>query len=239
MDRDAHLAALARDGAALLDAASRSGSATVAACPGWSISDLVWHMTGVWTFFGRVVGERLTSIESIGREQRPGDGDLPIIAADRLRTLLDVLGATPDEVPVWTFTGGGTVAFVRRRMAHETAVHRVDAETATGLRASVEPVLASDGIDEFLEVFLPRRATGAPEVAGSVHLHCTDVAGEWTVTWHEERPVVRREHAKGDAAIRGPASDVLLALWRRMPLSALEVLGDGAVAARFVSLARG
>jgi hypothetical protein len=44
-----------------------------------------------------------------------------------------------------------------------------------------------------------------------------------------------REHSKGDCAIRGPASDILLALWRRQPLSNCDVVGDADVAARFVA----
>jgi hypothetical protein len=46
---------------------------------------------------------------------------------------------------------------------------------------------------------------------------------------------VTREHAKGDCALRGAAHDLLLVLWRRLPLSAIEVVGDAAVAARFVA----
>ena len=46
---------------------------------------------------------------------------------------------------------------------------------------------------------------------------------------------VAREHAKGDCAIRGTASDILLALWRRVPLSELDVAGDRDVAERFIA----
>ena len=59
-------------------------------------------------------------------------------------------------------------------------------------------------------------------------------AGEWLV--HELGPEgarFDRLHAKGDAAVRGRASDLLLWLWRR-PAS-VEVLGDAGVAARFVA----
>jgi predicted lipid carrier protein YhbT len=75
-------------------------------------------------------------------------------------------------------------------------------------------------------------------VGGSVHLHCTDVAGEWTVRPVADGFETAREHAKGDAAMRGTASDLLLALWRRIPVSALDVVGDGAVAERFVTATR-
>ena len=66
-------------------------------------------------------------------------------------------------------------------MAHETAVHRVDAEHAAGREHRLAPELAADGIDEFLEFFFPLAAADAPPLAGSVHLHCTDADGEWTV----------------------------------------------------------
>jgi hypothetical protein len=99
----------------------------------------------------------------------------------------------------------------------------------------IDPVLASDGIDEFLAHFLSDVAEGAEPVGGSVHLHCGDVPGEWTVRESDNGFVVAREHSKGDCAIRGAASDILLALWRRQPLSNCDVVGDGDVAARFVA----
>jgi hypothetical protein len=67
---------------------------------------------------------------------------------------------------------------------------------------------------------------------GSVHLHCTDSEGEWLV--HPDGRV-EAIHAKGDAAIRGPASDLLLALYTRVPLSAVEVIGDAGLAAELVA----
>ena len=46
---------------------------------------------------------------------------------------------------------------------------------------------------------------------------------------------VTREHAKGDCALRGAASDLLLVLWRRRPMSTIDVVGDADVAARFLA----
>jgi hypothetical protein len=44
---------------------------------------------------------------------------------------------------------------------------------------------------------------------------------------------VTREHAKGDVAARGTASDLLLFLWGRVPADSLEVFGDADLLARF------
>ena len=68
---------------------------------------------------------------------------------------------------------------------------------------------------------------------GSIHVHCTDTEGEWLVRRDGDDLVVTREHAKGDVAARGSASDLLLFLWGRRPVSALDVFGDGDLLDRF------
>ena len=233
--------ALRREGAALLDAARAAGTgAPVASCGEWSIGDLVWHVTEVYSLFGQVVAGRLASIDDVVRGQRPPDSELVESCRAALDALVESLEAADDSTPVWTFTSDRTVGFVRRRMAVETAVHRWDAEVAAGARPGIDGELASAGIDEFVHHFVHRRDRDAAAVGGSVHVHCGDVPGEWTL-----RPdaatgawITSREHAKGDCALRGPASDLLLALWRRLPLSAVDVVGDADVASRFVASTR-
>ena len=78
-----------------------------------------------------------------------------------------------------------------------------------------------------------------PVPSGSFHVHCTDVPGEWLVTTDDDGAlVVRREHAKGDAALRGPAEAILLRLWDRPGARAgeLDVVGDAAVADAWLAL---
>ncbi len=169
---------------------------------------------------------------------RPATFDEVFAVAEHWAGELDrVLTDTDPATPHWTWTADKTTGFVVRRMAQETAVHRLDAERAAGRTYVIDPELASDGVDEFLFAFLRRGSTPtAPPLDGSVHLHCTDVAGEWLVVDDGAGGyVVTREHAKGDAAIRGTANDLLLVLWRRLPLDAVEVIGDRAVAERFIA----
>ena len=96
------------------------------------------------------------------------------------------------------------------------------------------PDEASADIDHFLLDVLRR---GDAAVGGSVHIHCTDVAGEWTIREFADSFVVAREHAKGDCAIRGAALDILAVLSKQAPLSTVDVVGDADVAARFVAAA--
>ncbi len=229
--------ALTRDGAAFADACEISElSAAVGSCPGWSVADLVWHLTEVHVFWRSIVGEQLATWKGLERPSRPSDDALVSNYRAGLVKTLAVLSSADPAQSNWTWSSDHTAGFVIRRMAHETAVHRWDAEAASGTSASIESELASDGIDEFLTHMLGDVVDDAAAVGGSVHLHCTDVAGEWTVRpGDDDSQVVTREHAKGDAALRGAASDLLLALWRRKDLASIDVVGDAAVAARFIA----
>jgi len=240
MDHDELLASLRRDAQALLTAArSAAPDQDIEACPGWKPLDLVWHIGEAHFFWSTMVEQRFTDphqVESMG-PQRPGDeSGVFAFAEDSAAGLIDTLSSLDPSTEVWTWSKQKDVAFVIRRMAQETAVHRVDAERAAGNDYRIDPELASDGIDEFLEFFTQRTAEDAPPLDGSVHLHCTDVAGEWLVTTDDDSAyVVTREHAKGDAAMRGDAHDLLMVLWRRSPIESVDIVGDSAVAERLVA----
>ncbi len=241
MDHDDFLAALRRDADGFAAACADGGLAgDVTACPDWHVADLLWHLTEVHDFWRAIVAGRLLDPAVDAAPTRPADDDdLLASYCAGVPVLLTALSGIDHATPVWTWSTDKTAGFVIRRMAHETAVHRWDAEDAAHRSFSIDPALAADGIDEFLHLFagFPYEPGKGPEpVRGSVHLHCTDIAGEWLVVDGEHGSMVTtREHAKGDCAIRGPASDLLLALWRRVPLSQLEVIGDAALAARFVA----
>ncbi len=77
--------------------------------------------------------------------------------------------------------------------------------------------------------FLPRALAANPAEAltGTLHLHATDTPGEWWLDFGAEGLATRREHAKADTAVRGPASGLYLWLWNRQTPEAagLEVFG--------------
>ena len=54
----------------------------------------------------------------------------------------------------------------------------------------------------------------------TLHFHRTDGDGEWLVRLTPDGPEVERAHAKGDVAVRGSASDLLLARAGRVGLDA-------------------
>ena len=238
MDTAAHLDALRTDGALLAAAARRAGvEAVVPACPGWQVSDLLVHTAKVFRHKTHVLAHRLTERPS-GSDWNvddPAPVEAPAFFDAELEALLAALGAADPAQRVWTFAPDDqTVAFWYRRMAHEAAVHRVDAQAAGGPPGTVPPELAVDGLDEALDLFLAARL-GAGTLDGpeaTVHLHATDAEGEWLVHLGPDGLDVERGHAKGDAAGRGTASDLLLWLWGRVPLDRLEVFGDADALAR-------
>ncbi len=110
----------------------------------------------------------------------------------------------------------------------------MDAEQAAGSSAVIDATLASDGIDEYFEIVAPRLIAGgrAELPAGSLHVHCTDVPGEWLLASDDEGEYqMIRAHQKGDAALRGPAAPILLKLWGRISDDAdqLSPVGDESV----------
>jgi uncharacterized protein (TIGR03083 family) len=122
---------------------------------------------------------------------------------------------------------------VFRRVAQETAMHRWDAEAAAGDPQPIDRALAADGIDEMLEVFVPRVNDKLVGTGETLHLHATDGDGEWLITLTPDGPTWERGHAKGDVAARGTTSDLLLLLWNRRTPDDLEVFGDRTVLERW------
>ncbi len=110
-----------------------------------------------------------------------------------------------------------------------------DAAVASGGALDMDPQASSAAIDDLLFGAVTDVDPGPNTWVGSVHIHCTDVDGEWLVVGETgQTPVVTREHAKGACALRGPAADLLLTLWRRVGLHHVDIVGDADLAARFV-----
>lgn len=229
------LATVPSSSAAMAAAARAAGlDAPVPSCPGWTVERLVDHTGKVLRLVGKVVE---TGGPFDGRTlPSPPAGSLVVQWFEEMAaTTVATLAALKPDDPLWNWADQPPVAaFWHRRMAHEIAVHGADAALAGGQAPTIEPALAADGIDELLTVLLPAKAAlGGADLRGlgSLHVHCTDTAGEWLVTPSASALEVTRAHAKGDAALRGPASDLLLRLCNRG--GGGEVVGDASVVTTF------
>jgi uncharacterized protein (TIGR03083 family) len=231
-----HLAAIRRESERFYAIANDADpSSGVPSCPGWSIADLVWHLGEVHWFWTEIIEARAGDPDDVEKRKpsRPtAYNDLLTWAESQADRMLDVLSTTADDVSVWTWAldeADHSVAFIRRHQVQEVAIHRWDLQNAatSSVPDAVDAESASDSIDEMLAVSLPWSVRTDKPILGTVHLHCTDTEGEWFVhTDGRVEPI----HAKGDVAIRGAASDLLLALYKRVGLDAVELIGNDALA---------
>lgn len=237
MHRDEHLAQLRRDGHRMADLASGDLQARVPTCPDWTLAELLEHTGFVHRWQTTVVRDDPDGFPdgSTWRHGPDAGESVGLWFRRGVDEAVAVMSSVDPTEPRWTWAGPATAGWYPRRIAQETLVHRVDAELAAGEpHDPVDPVMAVDGVDEVCDVFLPASA-GQP-IGGNgetLHLHATDAEGEWLLTMHADRVDVDRGHAKGDAAIRGRAADLLLLVWGRDPLGEVETFGDASVVARF------
>ncbi|OBK27112.1 hypothetical protein A5634_01675 [Mycobacterium asiaticum] len=223
-------------------------SAPVPTCPGWSIEQLFRHVGRGDRWAAQIVRDRMDTFldfRSVEAGKPPPDLDDAISWLNGgAQHLIDAVEQTGVETPVWTFLGTRPANWWIRRRLHENAVHRADAALAVGADFVMRPEVAADGIDEFLERIVIRAgADGAPlplEGGDTIHLHATDPgigeAGEWTVRLHDGAVTWAHEHGKGSVALRGTATELLLAMTRRASLgdTGIEVFGDNAVWQRWL-----
>lgn len=239
MEFDAYLDAIERGSAALRSAATRGPlDAVVPTCPDWTLEELVGHMrnTQRWAMLNvqRATPEAHVPFEEVG-EPPKGPGVIDAFAATTSELLSTLRDAGP-EAPAWAFVAAPVSGFWARRAALEVAMHRWDGENAIGIAEPIDAPLAAEGIDEFLDLAAAMSSAKFAGTSGTMHVHSTDTDGEWLVDFGNGLAVTR-EHAKGDVAVRGAASDLMLVLYGRVPPETVEVHGDGALVERWQELA--
>ncbi len=235
-DAASYCRAVAAEGARLLAAARQGPEAPVPPCPGWDETDLVRHVARVHRWVTAVLGS--------GPEGAAFPKDAPRAWVDLapwyeagLAGLVATLRATDPGRPAWNWwaEGPGPAGFWHRRMAHETAVHRVDAEIAvTGVAGPIEAELAADGAEEYLAL-ADRSLSVHPlqGLSGQLGLRARDADLVLTAVMADDGVAIKDGLDGAEVVVAGPASSLLLWLVRRVPLGALEVTGDAAVAQRW------
>ncbi len=234
MDTAYRLDRLSADGALLIAAAASDLSATVPACADWTTSDLLGHVGWVWRMVAHSLEHLPTGPGDRPRipEAPPGD-EVVDYARTGLDQLLPVIRGVDPKAELWALGAPRQAAFFIRRVHLETLVHRVDAEGAAGTPSAIASDDAADAVDELGSI-----AFGGDSVAnGSLHLHQTDGDGEWMLDVIDGKAEVRREHAKGDCAVRGTAADLMMVMWGRRSLDGLELFGDRSIAEEWIKLA--
>ncbi|WP_137994832.1 maleylpyruvate isomerase family mycothiol-dependent enzyme [Streptomyces vilmorinianum] len=242
MKVDEHIEALESAGRGLFEAAAAAGTdAEVATCPGWRVRDLLRHTTMVHRWATAFVAEGYTSPHPDGGEPDLDGEELLAHFREGHAALVAALRAAPESLECWTFLPAPSPrAFWARRQAHETTVHRADAESAlaSGRPGPVAPAVAVDGIEELLRAFHSRdRSRVRTPEPRTLRVRATDTGDVWTVRLSQEAPRTERGDAgaagaagAADCELSGPADQLYLTLWNRLPEGAVSVTGDASLA---------
>jgi uncharacterized protein (TIGR03083 family) len=237
-----HITVIGQEAELFAMAAEQGGlEVTVDTCPGWNMRELLRHLSMIHLWAAGHVAQRRDG--SWGDDLAefteawpalavfwPDDEKLIAWYLETNANLVQTLESAPLDVESWTFLPAPSpLAMWARRQAHETAVHRFDAENAAGIASGFDPVFASDGIDEMLMGFAPRRAEFPVDSGRTMLVHATDTNDSWHVTLAPTGITTLRGVGPADVILAGDASDLYLMLWNRGENSSITVTGESEI----------
>ena len=210
--------------------------APVPPCPGWDVRELVRHLGGIHRWATRYVTEARMAVIEDELEQIAGgwprDADLVDWFRDGHGHLVRALEHAPADLECFTFLQAPSpLAMWARRQAHETSIHRLDAESASNAITPFRRDMALDGIDELVVAFITRRGRGPRSpLPTSLALVPTDASLRWTVFFDSESCRTEREEREAAVTVSGEASDLYAWVWNRPTIDEVTIDGDPAVA---------
>jgi uncharacterized protein (TIGR03083 family) len=237
-----HIDVIAQEGKLFAEATRSAGlDADVETCPGWDVRDLVRHLAEIHLWAAAQVSNRATKMwvddlsELSGYWPElanfwPDDEALIDWYLETNANLVQELASAPADLECRTFLPAPSpLAMWARRQAHETAVHRFDAEHAGKAETSFDPQFAADGIDEILVAFAPRGSTFPVESNRTMTVHATDTDDSWHVTMSPSGITTFKGTGPADVTLTGLAPDLYLNLWNRGDDADIVVTGDHTV----------
>jgi uncharacterized protein (TIGR03083 family) len=233
-----HVEGLREQGDRLADAAERAGlAAAVPPCPTWRVKDLLRHAGYIHRWAASHLTERPARIIDGPPEAEilaGGAADPELLAWFRAghAALAEILSTADPGLQCATFLDAPSpLAFWARRQAHETAVHRADAESASGVIPAYPARFAADGIDELIMGFgCRRRYRPSPGQVGSVLVQAADAGDAWLLTADAGGFEAGRgpgEPGQPRCVVTGPASGLYLYLWNRCDAARADVTVTG------------
>lgn len=235
LPRTAYLDSIHRDFARFRDLVWRS-TEPVPSCPGWSTRSLAKHLADVYWHQSFVVR---TGHKPEDREHRPDftfdEAPQRYLDASFSAITFALSPMLPASREVWTFDSmTSKVDFWYRRMAHETMIHRFDAELAQAELSEFDAALALDGCDEVLSwthMLTDDAAAPVPDVGtASITARTPDRTVHWRLTLgpsHCAAEPATAPDPRAQVVVDAAAADLDLFLWGRMPATNPRLLVAG------------
>jgi len=244
VDQGRLLTALGVEGRLLAEAVRAAPSeAPVPACPGWSLGEVARHVGSLY----RMIRRRLTdgrNPDDWPRDPEPGQTLQSFFEAGLAELVEELSAHGPDEPAATWWPADPTYGFWRRRMVHETLVHRIDIEQAAGTAPHEIPEdLAIDGIDEALTLWFGHKLpllglagtkAGSVGIRSGGHSWIARAGPGETVAWR----CSAEEAEQADDVVSGEPERVYRWLWGRAGPTAVAVQGGHDQAAQLWALLR-
>ncbi|MFE2046301.1 maleylpyruvate isomerase family mycothiol-dependent enzyme [Streptomyces sp. NPDC059477] len=241
MDTAHFLDTLDAEGRLLATAAERAGTdAAVPTCPDWRVGDLLRHTGTVHRWAAGFIADGIQAPRRLDPLPALDGPELVAWYRDSHRELVLALTRAAPDTECWAFLPAPSpLAFWRRRQAHETTVHRFDAEAALAATrggtppptptedrigtpppartttrpaapSPIAPDFAVDGIDELLRGFHARaRSRVRTEKPRVLRVRTSDADAVWTVRLSQEPPAVTRGAAENAECELSGPADLL------------------------------
>ncbi len=229
-------------------AAAPSLDVQVPTCPEWTLFDLVQHLGDRRLFWAAAVAAgpadarpAEAASQSAPAAPREREALLAWLAAST-QQLLDALREAGPDRGCWTWWGASqspqTCGAVARHQLQEIAMHTYDAQMALGAPQPLPGEVALDGVDEFLSTCCATTSAW-PHQPAAVDFHATE-GRSWRLLLSADGARVTRLPAPGtrpataagedpdaaDAAARGTAGELVMALYGRTPVDSLKLDGE-------------
>jgi len=234
-----HITSVEQEGKLFSEAAREADlDADIEWCPGWTMRDLVRHLGEIHLWAAAHVAQPHDKpwVDDLGELTAfwpelavfwPDDNDLVTWYLETNANLVGALRSAPPDVQAFQFLPAPTpLAMWARRQAHETAVHRFDAESAAGIASHFDADFAADGVDELVSGFAPRKEKFPVATPQTMVVHASDTDDRWRLTLRPDGVTTTRDDGPADLTLTGDASDLYLALWNRNNDDGVDLSGD-------------
>ncbi|HWC83671.1 MAG TPA: maleylpyruvate isomerase family mycothiol-dependent enzyme [Pseudonocardiaceae bacterium] len=208
--------------AATVDAADPSAlAAPVPGAPGLTMGEVTRHVGSIYRMTWHWIREGGRPADW-RRDPAAHQTLTGYVRAGATALLAELNGHEPDEPCATWLPSDQTYRFWRRRMAHESTVHRIDVQNAAGAPISDIPQdIAVDGIDEALHLWFTHRLAVLGVTGTRRGLVAVRAAGyQWLAHAGPHGTSVDRlepgRSAEPDAVVSGSATQVYLWLWGRV-----------------------